>query len=48
MSYLSNIELHDRNSPPPTPEIEQERKVAIFDLLGKIHLNFLKRLVEGL
>ena len=35
MSYLSNIELHDRNSPPPTPEIEQERKVAIFDLLEK-------------
>ena len=35
MSYLSNIELHDRNSLPPTPEIEQERKVAIFDLLEK-------------
>ena len=35
MSYLTNIELHDRNSPPPTPEIEQERKVAIFDLLEK-------------
>ena len=35
MSYLSNIELHDRNSPPPTLEIEQERKVAIFDLLEK-------------
>ena len=35
MSYLSNIELHDRNSPPPTAEIEQERKVAIFDLLEK-------------
>ena len=35
MSYLSNIELHDRNLPPPTAEIEQERKVAIFDLLEK-------------
>tara|TARA_B100000787_G_C16180045_1_gene291275 strand:- start:703 stop:1182 length:480 start_codon:yes stop_codon:yes gene_type:complete len=33
MSYISKIELDDRNSPPPTPEIDQERKVAIFDLL---------------
>ena len=35
MSYLSNIKLDDRNLPPPTAEIEQERKVAIFDLLEK-------------
>ena len=35
MSYLSDIHLDDRNLPPPTPEIEQERKVAIFDLLEK-------------
>ena len=35
MSYLSDIQLDDRNLPPPTPEIEQERKVAIFDLLEK-------------
>ena len=33
MSYISKIELDDANLPPPTPEIEQERKVAIFDLL---------------
>ena len=33
MSYISKIELDDRNLPPPTPEIDQERKVAIFDLL---------------
>jgi len=33
MSRIANIELDDRNLPPPTPEIEQERKVAIFDLL---------------
>ena len=33
MSRISHIELDDRNLPPPTPEIAQERKVAIFDLI---------------
>ncbi|CUH67253.1 hypothetical protein TL5118_02108 [Thalassovita autumnalis] len=33
MSRISHIALDDRNLPPPTPEIEQERKVAMFDLL---------------
>ena len=33
MSRISHIELDDRNLPPPTPEIEQERKVAMFDLI---------------
>lgn len=33
MSRISHIELDDKGLPPPTPEIEQERKVAIFDLL---------------
>ncbi|TMV10034.1 UPF0262 family protein [Ruegeria sediminis] len=33
MSRITHIELDDRNLPPPTPEIEQERKVAIYDLL---------------
>ncbi len=33
MSRISHIELDDSNLPPPTPEIEQERKVAVFDLL---------------
>jgi uncharacterized protein (UPF0262 family) len=33
MSRISQIEIDDRNLPPPTPEIEQERKVAMFDLL---------------
>jgi len=33
MSHISHIELDDRNLPPPTPEIEQERKVAMFDLM---------------
>lgn len=33
MSHLVHIEIDDSNLPPPTPEIEQERKVAIFDLL---------------
>ncbi|MDF1857304.1 UPF0262 family protein [Pseudooceanicola sp.] len=33
MSRIAHIELDDRNLPPPTPEIEQERKVAMFDLM---------------
>ncbi|MEM6479143.1 MAG: UPF0262 family protein, partial [Pseudomonadota bacterium] len=33
MSKIIHIELDDANLPPPTPEIAQERKVAIFDLL---------------
>ena len=33
MSRLVQINLDDANLPPPTPEIEQERKVAVFDLL---------------
>ncbi len=33
MSHLIHIEIDDANLPTPTPEIEQERKVAVFDLL---------------
>ncbi|SLN31841.1 hypothetical protein ROG8370_01276 [Roseovarius gaetbuli] len=33
MSHISHIELDDANLPPPTPEIEQERKVAMYDLI---------------
>jgi len=33
MSRISHINVDDTNLPPPTPEIEQERKVAMFDLL---------------
>ncbi|TVS05407.1 MAG: UPF0262 family protein [Rhodobacteraceae bacterium] len=33
MSRICQIEIDDRGLPTPTPEIEQERKVAIFDLL---------------
>ncbi|ABV92722.1 conserved hypothetical protein [Dinoroseobacter shibae DFL 12 = DSM 16493] len=33
MSHLIDISIDDSALPPPTPEIEQERKVAIFDLL---------------
>ncbi|KAA2313932.1 UPF0262 family protein [Pseudooceanicola sediminis] len=33
MSRITHIELDDRNLPPPTPEIEQERRVAMFDLM---------------
>ena len=33
MSRISHINVDDSNLPPPTPEIEQERRVAMFDLL---------------
>ncbi len=33
MPRITHISLDDAGLPPPTPEIEQERKVAIFDLL---------------
>lgn len=33
MSHIVDIALDDAGLPPPTPEIEQERKVAIYDLL---------------
>ena len=33
MCRLIQIEIDDANLPAPTPEIEQERRVAVFDLL---------------
>ncbi len=33
MSHLIDIQIDDSAIAPPTPEIDQERKVAIFDLL---------------
>ncbi|MCC6006753.1 MAG: UPF0262 family protein [Rhodobacteraceae bacterium] len=33
MSRLCRIEIDDRGLPAPTPEVEQERRVAVFDLL---------------
>ncbi len=33
MTRIAHIRLDDAGLPPPTPEIEQERRVAIFDLL---------------
>ena len=33
MSYISHIELNYKHSPPPTAEIEKERRVALYDLL---------------
>ncbi|MEL7151137.1 MAG: UPF0262 family protein [Pseudomonadota bacterium] len=33
MSCIVEINIDDSALPPPTPEIEQERRVAVFDLL---------------
>ena len=43
MSKIVHIELDDSNLPPPTPEVEQERKVAIFDLLEDNSFALLER-----
>ncbi|NOX73582.1 MAG: UPF0262 family protein [Alphaproteobacteria bacterium] len=32
-NHLTHIEIDDTGLPAPTPEIDQERKVAIFDLI---------------
>ncbi len=33
MSRICHIEIDDAGLPTPTPEVEQERRVAVFDLL---------------
>ncbi|MFD2173361.1 UPF0262 family protein [Rhodobacter lacus] len=33
MSRISRLEIDDSGLPAPTPEIEQDRRVAVFDLL---------------
>jgi len=33
MTRIVHIALDDSGLPPPTPEIDQERKVALFDLM---------------
>ena len=43
MSRICHIELDDANLPPPTPEIEQERRVAMFDLLEENRFALPKR-----
>ena len=39
MTRIVHIEIDDSNLPPPTPEIEQERRVAVFDLLEGNHFS---------
>ena len=36
MTRLIRIDIDDSALPPATPEMEQERRVAIFDLLGPL------------
>lgn len=39
MTRIVHIEIDDSNLPPPTPEIEKERRVAVFDLLEGNHFS---------
>lgn len=43
MTRIAHIELDDSTLPPPTPEIEQERKVAMFDLMEENSFQLPKR-----
>lgn len=43
MSHICHIELDDSALPPPTPEIEQERRVAMFDLIEENSFDLPKR-----
>ena len=43
MSRICQIEIDDSGLPTPTPEIEQERKVAVFDLLEDNSFRLLAR-----
>ena len=47
MSRISHIEIDDSNLPPPTPAIEQERRVAIFDLLEENSFTLPRRADRG-
>jgi uncharacterized protein (UPF0262 family) len=43
MPRICQIDIDDTNLPTPTPEVEQERKVAIFDLLEDNNFTLLAR-----
>ena len=43
MTRIAHIELDDSTLPPPTPEIEQERKVAMYDLMEENTFSLPKR-----
>ena len=43
MSRICQIDIDDSGLPTPTPEIEQERKVAVFDLLEENSFMLLAR-----
>lgn len=47
MSKIIQIEIDDSALPPPTPEIEQERRVAVFDLLEDNSFSLPKERPEG-
>ncbi|GLQ36131.1 UPF0262 protein [Amylibacter marinus] len=42
MSFLTDLTLDDRGLPEPTPEIAQERRIAIFDLLEENSFEIIK------
>ena len=47
MSRIAQIEIDDSALPPPTPEIEQERRVAVFDLLEDNEFSLVGKDLDG-
>ncbi len=47
MGKITDIVIDDSALPPPTPEIEQERRVAVFDLLEDNSFNLPGRETPG-
>ena len=47
MSRIAHIEIDDSALPPPTPEIEQERRVAVFDLLEDNEFTIVGKDLDG-
>ena len=43
MTYIVHIEIDDSDLPPASPEIEQERKVAMFDILESNSFKVVRR-----
>lgn len=43
MTHIIQIEIDDSDLPPATPQIEQERKVAMFDILESNSFDLIRR-----
>ena len=47
-SYISQIYIEEDGLPPPTPEIQHERNLAVYDILAENKFSLNKRLGNSL